>query len=193
MTSGKTTPGWPRWRRIRNEPCVQLPNIYLPLCQQASEYLYLYLYANSYDWSLSRTDLSRTCMTYHSCCDEHGGAMIILICRHMFCSDVGKPAASDPLRQLKTRLRGWSAPLPVAMCKSMATLPLSPSRCRLVLYIYIYIYTHTILSLSLSLYIYIYIYMCTHSFSSSVRGRLGAFRSSRRHPLGGTTCLALLV
>ena len=23
MTSGKTTPGWPRWRRIRNEPCVR--------------------------------------------------------------------------------------------------------------------------------------------------------------------------
>ena len=22
MTSGKTTPGWPHWRRIRNEPCV---------------------------------------------------------------------------------------------------------------------------------------------------------------------------
>ena len=22
MTRGKTTPGWPRWRRIRNEPCV---------------------------------------------------------------------------------------------------------------------------------------------------------------------------
>ena len=22
MTSGKTTPGWPLWRRIRNEPCV---------------------------------------------------------------------------------------------------------------------------------------------------------------------------
>ena len=22
MASGKTTPGWPRWRRIRNEPCV---------------------------------------------------------------------------------------------------------------------------------------------------------------------------
>ena len=24
MTSGKTTPGWARWRRIRNEPCVQI-------------------------------------------------------------------------------------------------------------------------------------------------------------------------
>ena len=24
MISGKTTPGWPRWRRIRNEPCVRM-------------------------------------------------------------------------------------------------------------------------------------------------------------------------
>ena len=23
MTSGQTTPGWPRWCRIRNEPCVR--------------------------------------------------------------------------------------------------------------------------------------------------------------------------